>query len=146
VALLNKQKTFPVAIFEDDCIMLEPWSVVEEAMNQLPPAWDALYLGANLQKPVERYSENLYKLFAGHATHAVIYNSRRLIDFVIDHYNVRDYRCFDVLMAYEAQKLFNVFTIYPLVATQRACMSDINDKFLDNYATIVDSYAKMIKR
>ena len=115
-------------------------------MSQLPDDWGCLYLGPNLQKPLERYSENLYKLYAGHATHATVYNSKELVDFAIANYNTKDYRWFDVLMAYTVQKKFKCFCVYPIAASQRSCMSDINGKFLDNYNIIVDSYTKNIKR
>jgi GR25 family glycosyltransferase involved in LPS biosynthesis len=146
VGAIKQHTELPFVVFEDDCIMLQPWSFVEDIMDQLPENWDCLYLGANLQKPLEQYSNNLYRLHSGHATHAVIYNSKELIDYAVSHYNTDEYRCFDVLMAYDVQKKFNCFCAYPICASQRSCMSDINSKFLDNYNIIVDSYAKNIKR
>jgi GR25 family glycosyltransferase involved in LPS biosynthesis len=146
IGVLKLITEFPTIIFEDDVIMLQPWSFVQECMEQLPENWDCLYLGPNLQKPLEQYSENLYRLHSGHASHATIYNSREIVDYAIAHYNTKDYRCFDVLMAYDVQKKFNCFCPFPICATQRSCMSDINGKFLDNYNIIVDSYAKNIKR
>src|SRR5664280_2776399 len=86
VAVLKSITEFPCLVCEDDCILLQPWSFVEEAMSQLPDDWGCLYLGPNLQKPVEQYSENLYKLHSGHAIHAVIYNSKELVDFAIARY------------------------------------------------------------
>lgn len=145
LAVMNAQTHFPFVVFEDDCVMLQPWSFVEESMKQLPDDWDALWLGATLQTPIERYSESLYRLKNGHALHAVIYNSRRLIDFAMANFDTDKFRCLDVLTAYTIQHKFNCFTIYPIAATQRSCMSDINGKFLDNYNIIVDSYKKYIK-
>jgi GR25 family glycosyltransferase involved in LPS biosynthesis len=146
IAVLKSITEFPTIVLEDDCILLKPWSFIEATMSQLPPVWACVYLGANLQKPLTQYSENFYNLHSGHATHATIYNSKELVDYAIEHYNTKDYRCFDVLMAYDVQKKFECFAIYPICATQRSCMSDINGKFLDNYNIIVDSYAKNIVR
>ena len=146
IAILKEQTEFPFVVFEDDCIMLQPWAFVEEVMKQLPSDWDWLHLGPNLQKPLEQYSENLYKLHSGHATHACIYNSKAMVDYMVEHYNTKDYRCIDVFLAYDVEKKFNCYCIYPVSATQRSCISDINNVFLDNYNTIVDSYAKNIIR
>lgn len=146
IAVMKEQTEFPFAIFEDDCVMLQPWSFVEDVMKQLPEDWACLYLGPNLQKPLVKYSENLYRLHSGHATHATIYNSRELVDYAIAHYNTKDYRCYDVLMAYDVQKKFNCYCVYPIAATQRSCISDINRIFLDNYNVIVDSYTKNIPK
>jgi GR25 family glycosyltransferase involved in LPS biosynthesis len=145
IEILKQQTEFPFCIFEDDCILLKPWGFVEEAMKQLPEDWACLNLGPNLQKPLERYSENLFWLYAGHASHATIYNSKELVDFAVARFNTEEFRCIDVLMAYHVQLMFKCFCIYPIAATQRSCMSDINGKFLDNYNIIVDSYKLLEK-
>jgi GR25 family glycosyltransferase involved in LPS biosynthesis len=145
LAIMNSQSEFPFLICEDDCILLQPWSLVEKAMKQLPDKWDALWLGATLHTPLEKYSENLYCLKNAHTLHAVIYNSGGMIDFMYKNFTPNKYRCLDVLTAYSVQHKFNCFTIYPIVATQRSCMSDINGKFLDNYNEIVNSYNKYIR-
>jgi len=145
LVVMTKQSEFPFAVFEDDCILLHPWSMVEKAMSQLPKDWDALWLGATLQKPIQRYSPNLYRLHSGHALHAVIYNSKPMISFMEKNFTRDKYKVLDVLTAYSAQKEFNCFITYPIVATQRSCISDINGRFLDNYNEIVNSYNKYIR-
>jgi len=145
LAIMTAQTEFPFAVFEDDCVLLEPWSLVEEAMKQLPDDWDALWLGATLQTPLVRYSDNLYRLVKGHALHAVIYNSKRMIDYMSNTYNRKDFKVLDVLTAYHAQPRFNCFITYPIIATQRSCMSDINGRYLDNYNLIIEAYNKNTK-
>jgi GR25 family glycosyltransferase involved in LPS biosynthesis len=145
LAIMKEQTEFPFAVFEDDCLLLHPWEKVIEAMSQLPQDWDALWLGATLQKPIERYSDNLYRLKNGHALHAVIYNSKPLINFAIANYTRERFKVLDVLTAYTIQHKFNCYITYPLVATQRACVSDINGRFLDNYNEIINSYNKYTK-
>jgi GR25 family glycosyltransferase involved in LPS biosynthesis len=145
IEVLKGITEFPTVVFEDDCILLQPWSFVESIMSQLPDDWGCLYLGANLQKPLEQYSNNLYRLKFGHATQSVIYNSKALVDFAIARYTTDEFRCFDVLMAYHVQLMFKCFVAYPCCATQRSLMSDINGKFLDNYNIIVDSYKLLEK-
>lgn len=145
LAVMGSQIEFPFAVFEDDCVLLQPWSVVEEAMSQLPLEWDALWLGATLQAPLERYSKNLYRLRDAYAIHAVIYNSKKIINFASENFIPEKVKTLDFLMAHTVQKAFNCFVTYPMVATQRACISDINGMFLDNYNIIIDSYNKYIK-
>lgn len=145
LAIMKDQTEFPFAVFEDDCVLIEPWGVVENAINQLPDNWDALWLGATLQRPIWKYSKNLYVLEGGHALHAVIYNSKAMVDYMIANFTRDKFKVLDVLTAYHAQKIFNCFITYPITATQRACMSDINGRFLDNYNIIIDSYNKYIK-
>ncbi len=145
LTIMKAQSEFPFLICEDDCLLLQPWELVNKAMSQLPNNWDALWLGATLQKPITRYSENLFRLHSGHALHAVIYNSKKLIDFAVENYNPVKYKVLDVLTAYTIQKQFNCFITYPIVATQRSCISDINGRFLDNYNEIINSYNKYTK-
>lgn len=144
LAVLTTQNEFPVAVFEDDCVLLEPWEIVEKAMTQLPKEWDALWLGATLQHSIKKHSENLYRLNGGHALHAVIYNSKRMIDYMEKNFTRDRFKVLDVLTAYHAQKLFNCYITYPIVATQRSCVSDINGRFLDNYNEIINHYNKYI--
>lgn len=145
LAILKQQTEFPFAVFEDDCVLLQPWSLVETAMTQLPEDWDALWLGATLQSPIKRYSDNLYRLTKGHALHAVIYNSKKIIDYMAENYNRSKFKVLDVLTAYHAQPRFNCFVVYPIAATQRSCISDINGRFLDNYNEIINNYNKYIR-
>lgn len=128
-------------IFEDDCLFLQDWSVVENAMKQLPETWDCLYLGATLNKPIERYSDNLFFLKAGWTTHAIIYHDRRIPDYVLK--NADKVRKIDVFLANVVQEKFNCFITYPLVATQRPGYSDIINGVTD-YAIIKQRYAKYV--
>jgi len=142
LAIMKAQTEFPFAVFEDDCLLLQPWSIVEEAMSQLPREWDALWLGATLQRPIKRYSDNLFRLIGGHALHAVIYNSKPMVDYMVSNFKRDKFKVLDVLTAYHAQLHFNCYITYPIVATQRSCMSDINGRYLDNYNEIIKAYNK----
>lgn len=124
--LLGEQHEFPVAIFEDDCVMLKPWSFVEEAMKQLPPDWDALWLGATLDTPLVRYSENLFRLRRAYCTHAIIYNSRELIDFTINNYYiVNRKRIIDMFYYQYVQDKFNCYITYPVTTKQFGGLSNV---------------------
>lgn len=112
-------------ILEDDilCCVDNPKEVIENAFYDLPPEWDALYLGANLTKPIERYSPSLFRLKGGLTTHAIIWNNK---DGVIDEIlaNPNKELAFDDWMA-EIQERRNIFITYPMVLTQRQWDSDI---------------------
>ena len=124
--LLKTQQEFPFVVFEDDCVMLQPWSFVEEAMKQLSSDWDALWLGATLDTPLVRYSENLFRLKRGYCTHAIIYNSRELIDYTLTHYATVDHkRIIDIFYYQFVQEKFNCFITYPITTKQLGGLSNV---------------------
>jgi len=124
--IFEKQKEFPFVIFEDDCQIIEPWSLVEKAMSQLPSDWDALWLGATLDKPLTRYSENLFRLKNAYCTHAIMYNSQRIIDYILQDYETASgKKVIDVFYYRDVQKRFNCFITYPMTTIQRNSMSNV---------------------
>lgn len=129
-------------IMEDDCEFLFDWSFIESIMEQLPADWDCLYLGATLNETLNRYSENLYCLQKGWTTHAILFNGRKVPDFILSH--EKDIRKIDVFMANHVQPKFNCFITYPMTATQRASYSDIIRHFQD-YSVIKQRYEMYVK-
>ena len=115
-----------ILIMEDDCHVLQDWKVFFDAYSQLPEDWSALYLGAILHDKLERYSDNLFKLKRGWATHGILY-SRKVADYILkDGYPIiRLHKNYDNYMARVIQKKFKCFIIYPLFATQYPDHSDI---------------------
>lgn len=129
-AILRKQTEFPFIILEDDCVLVEPWDKVEEAMRQLPPDWDALWLGGTLNARITRYSENLFKLKQCYCTHAIIYNSQRMVDFILSEFSsfkptICDKKTIDVFYYEKVQEKFNCYITYPMMAVQAEGYSDI---------------------
>ena len=144
--ILRKQTQFPFVIFEDDCALLEDWSLVEKAMSQLPSNWDALWLGANVRRPVTRYSDNLLRLRRGYATHAIIYGSSKIVDFILKKKETLSRGInFDIFYATQLQWRFNCFITYPMMATQRSDYSDIAKVNTNNYQELIDNYNKCVK-
>jgi len=115
-----------VLILEDDCHFLQDWTIYYKAIDQLPYNWDALYLGSILHAPLERYSENLFRLKQGWSTHGILYR-RGLMDKILsDGYNtIKKDKNLDTYMARRIQPHYNCFIIYPLFATQYAGHSDV---------------------
>ncbi len=146
IAIMKKQDKYPFAILEDDCVLLHAWDMVVRTMIQLPPNWDALWLGANLTRPLQRWSKNSFILKRAYTTHAIIYNTKKIPDFVIKNYNPKANDRTWILDVFYYQYVFNnfhCFITYPLCATQAEGYSDVADKKTDSWV-IQESYEKFI--
>jgi hypothetical protein len=131
-SIMEKQKEFPFVIFEDDCVLLKPWSFIEEAMKQLPPDWDALWLGGTLDAPLTRYSENLFRLRKVYCTHAIIYNSPTMIEYILNNFVTSSGRkIIDVFYYRDVQERFNCFLTYPMTTMQAGGHSDVMGRMQD---------------
>jgi len=129
-------------IMEDDCMFLNSWDFISDVMKQLPEDWDLLYLGATLNEPLKKYSENLYRITWGWTTHAILYNGNKVPKFILS--QGPHIRKIDVFLANEVQTKFNCFITYPLCATQRPSYSDVIRANQD-YKVIKDRYAKYVQ-
>jgi GR25 family glycosyltransferase involved in LPS biosynthesis len=128
--ILRSQREFPFVIFEDDCVMVQPWEEVEKAIEQLPRDWDALWLGATLDAPIKRYSSNLFHLQKAYCTHAIIYNSQRVVDYISNFLGIylattKGKKIIDLFYYEDVQDKFNCFITYPMMAVQAEGYSDI---------------------
>jgi len=130
LAIMQQQYEFPFVIFEDDCVMVRSWNEVEEAMMQLPPDWDALWLGCSQIQTLERYSQNLCRAKGFYCHHAVIYNSRPMIDYYLNNHPQSGLPI-DDFSASTVSHHFNCFLIDPLAALQTITFSDIEGKVND---------------
>ena len=129
MSILEKQVDFPFIIFEDDCVMVQTWSLVEDAMNQLPFYWDMLWLGGTLDYPIPRYSKYLYWLKRAYCTHAIVYGSHKVVDYILKNY---DYSVpIDVFYYQKVQPNFNCFITYPMTTMQLSDKSDIMGRDVD---------------
>ena len=146
--ILREQNEFPFVIFEDDCVMVAPWDYVEKAMDQLPSDWDALWLGATLDTPLKRYSDNLFRLKRAYTTHAIIYNTQRMIDYVLTSFDAyKGRKIIDVFYYEDVQEKFNCFITYPMMALQAEGYSDIMQRKPrdDEHQWRLDCYNKFTK-
>ena len=141
--LLSEASDSIFMVLEDDVLFYDGWEAyLDMAMSQLPEDWDMLYLGATLNKPIERYSKNLYTLKAGYTTHAIIYKNGRVIDYILEANGGG--RKIDVFYADEVQEKFNCFITYPMLATQRGGFSDIINRNV-TYEVVQERYNKYVK-
>lgn len=116
---------FPTMVCEDDCVFIHSWTYIESIMDQLPEGWDALWLGANLQTPLKQYSTNLFHLRDAYCLHATIYNSKKMIDYILENHNTPSGKNLDVFYHKEVFNRFNCFITYPMCANQRDGVSNI---------------------
>lgn len=144
--VLRDHFTFPFAVFEDDAVLIQPWKIVEQAMDQLPRNWDALWLGANIRRPMQYYSKNLMRFSHAYGLHAVIYNSQRIVDYILNKHYTKPGQNLDIFVAHEVQKNFNCFITYPMVATQLSDRSDISGVITRNGQELIDNYKKYLPR
>ena len=146
LTIADDRNEYPFAIFEDDCKLIQPWLVVENAMSQLPVDWDILYFGANLEhlnKKPERYSDNLYRVYDAYGNHGKIYGSQRVVRYIIE--NAYKHKRMDVFHGIHVCYKFNCYITYPLCAVQRKSYSDIVNGFRDYEQFAIDNYNKHIK-
>jgi GR25 family glycosyltransferase involved in LPS biosynthesis len=152
LAVLERAKKDNCGCFmvaEDDIRVVgdDPQGVLQKAMAQLPSDWDMLYLGANPQEPIKRYSENLFMLKNGWTTHAMVFNNsdkkNSVVDFILQNQqSVWEHERIDVYYADVIQQMFKVFVVNPLVASQSNAYSDITRKHNFYFDLIKDSYEK----
>jgi hypothetical protein len=143
--VLRNQKTYPFAVFEDDCQMLVGWEEVEKALRQLPSNWDALWLGGSLRIKPEKYSENLLRFKRAYCLHAVIYNSPEMVKYILENHNTPTGINLDVFYAKKLQARFNCFMTYPLMATQTFDYSDICLNKVNYFQAIIDNYNSWVR-
>jgi hypothetical protein len=144
VSYLNalKQAKGLTFIMEDDCLFLKDWAFISSVMEQLPTDWDLLYLGATLNQPLQKYSDNLYVIKNGWTTHAILYNGRKVPDYILS--MEKHIRKIDVFLAKEIQDKFKCFITYPLTATQKPSYSNVINRDQD-YAVIKERYDRYVK-
>ena len=106
---------------------------ISEYFKFLPEDWDMLYFGGNHNghvgvKSPEIINQRVCKLHHTFSTHCVAIN-KKAFQRVLDRINKRD-NALDVIYV-DLQKELNVYSFYPMIATQRVSFSDIENKVTD---------------
>ena len=129
-----------LTIFEDDILFLwtHPIPMIIICMEDLPPDWDCMYLGASPKEPQVRYSDNLFRLKNAHTTHGIIWHNREggAVEYILSH--KKDIGKIDNYMATVIQPKFNCFVTAPMLATQRQTQSDTCKRA--DTSTIIKNY------
>jgi GR25 family glycosyltransferase involved in LPS biosynthesis len=130
-AIKNGYET--ILILEDD-VEFDPQVVeMDSYFDLLPDDWDMLYFGGNHNThvgstPPNIINEKVCKLHNTYSTHCVAIN-KKAFQKVLDRIKKCD-NALDVIYV-ELQKSLNVYSFYPLIATQRVSFSDIENRMSD---------------
>jgi glycosyl transferase, family 25 len=122
-----------ILILEDDIEFTDEINNISEYFKFLPEDWDMLYFGGNHNghvgvKSPEIINQRVCKLHHTFSTHCVAIN-KKAFQRVLDRINKRD-NALDVIYV-DLQKELNVYSFYPMIATQRVSFSDIENKVTD---------------
>lgn len=119
-----------ILIFEDDVdFVINPNMVMPRCVNQLKKIdWHLFYLGPNTHRPFKRFdAPNILNLEDAYGLHATAY-SKAGMEAILSR-TVTD--PIDVFYATQIQTLGKSYCVYPLIATQRSCYSNIQKKHMD---------------
>ena len=129
ITMLKMFRGESLMFFEDDFEFTDEFDeVFDKAVSELPDNWDMLYLGANLQAPVKRYSDHLVKVNGAWLMHATLM-SPKWIDFVIEKYPVSNIRIADEWYRRIAMQHEFYMTI-PMISYQRKDYSDFVGRYV----------------
>ena len=119
----------PLMVFEDDFEFTDEFDeVFPKAVAELPQSYDLLYLGANLQAPVTRYSEHLARVNGAWLMHATLL-SAKFIDYILEAYNPSKIRIADEWYRRIAPQREFYMTI-PIISYQRKDYSDFVGRYV----------------
>ena len=130
----------PFAIFEDDIEFIGEMDTVQAAMHQVD--FDMLFLGCDPQEKMTRASENALRVGRLHQTHAIIYGSDRVVDFILSKRN--EIRKIDIFLSEEVIPKFNCYATYPMICKQTDGYSDITRREVD-FKYVTEAFNSMIE-
>jgi glycosyl transferase family 25 len=122
-----------ILILEDDIELNKTCINMEEYFKMLPEDWDMIYFGGNHNthfgaNPPVIVNEKVCKLHNTYSTHCVGINKKSFTS-IYDRLKKCD-NALDVIYS-ELQNILNVYSFYPMIATQRVSFSDIENKLAD---------------
>ena len=143
-------------VFEDDfCFEFEPEELhakLNSSLSELPSNWDMFYLGGNLDSsynvyPIEKFSDNLFKLNACHTTHAFAMN-KRIYDIILKDKPSLDeipswynkHTTIDVYFSKTILSKNNCFISNPILSLQRPGFSNIEDNNYDYRSWMLQNF------
>jgi len=141
-------------IFEDDFEFKDEKEILFNKMNkslsELPNDWDSIYFGATLVNdygfnPIEKYTENLYKLNSAHCLHSIGISSngvKKIFQLFNNNENwhidlINNYGIIDVFFAKDYQRKTKSFITSNLLCYQKAIYSNI-ESFTYDYSELMD--------
>jgi GR25 family glycosyltransferase involved in LPS biosynthesis len=122
-----------ILILEDDVEFTKQVVNMKSFFDSLPEDWDMLYFGGNHNthvgsEPPTIINDKVCKLHNTFSTHCVAINNKAFKE-ILERLKKCD-NALDVIYS-ELQKKLNVYSFYPMIATQRVSFSDIENKMTD---------------
>jgi GR25 family glycosyltransferase involved in LPS biosynthesis len=137
---LAKENNLPyVLVLEDDAVFTD--NVIEILQNTFSEIqtlqWDMFFLGANLQAPASRISNNILKLNGSYAAHAYMIHER-FYDTILNlpHVCEMDVHYHDLMPTH------NIYMCDPMIAYQLPSHSDLQDGYRDYNQAMFNNYLK----
>ena len=119
----------PLMFFEDDFEFTDDFDeVFTKAIAELPQSFDMLYLGANLQAPVTRYSDHLVRVDGAWLMHATLL-SAKFIDYILEAYPISNIRIADEWYRRIAPQR-ELYMTLPMISYQRKDYSDFVGRYV----------------
>lgn len=135
-----------ILILEDDFNFIaskeDVIKALEKAFEEIPKDWDMLYLGGNIINdfhfnPIEKYSENLFKLNSAFTTHSICF-SKQSFDKILNAFPpqenwleslMKNYDSIDVFFAQHFHIKNKCFIYKELLCMQEPSFSSIENTF-----------------
>jgi GR25 family glycosyltransferase involved in LPS biosynthesis len=135
-----------ILILEDDFNFTVSKDEMSEALGkafeEMPKDWDMFYLGANIvneimHNPIEKYSENLFKLNSAYTTHSICFSKNsfdKILNFFQSEENwvenlMTNYESIDVFFAKDFHIANKCFIWKDLLCLQEPSFSSIENTF-----------------
>jgi hypothetical protein len=138
LACYNKFEDGINIIFEDDCLQISDINILYDALGELGDDWDVLYLGCMVNgELIDCGKVNVKILDGGWATHAIVYNGKKVSNFVStftpQEIKIRR-RNIDTFLVHEVQKNkdFKCYITNPQIFIQKDGFSNIINEYRDN--------------
>lgn len=134
-------------VFEDDVFFIPgARGIFDAAVRQLPADFDLLYLGGNVEEPLERYSENLYRCTAAWGSYALHYSPKGR-EFILGGYRPfeRTFDIYDVWLRRNSCDELQAYIVSPVIAWTWPGYSDVN-KRQENYLPKMQENEKTFMR
>lgn len=137
-----ERKHEQILIFEDDCYFLQdPNPIMGMVVKELPEYWHIFYLGGQPSNGFNRrHSSSLLQLDTCYSTHAWAISNQGMKEIL----SVGLKAPIDNSVVDTVQKQQKCFITYPLLASQRAGISNIGNVFIDWSPYIINKYKEKL--
>jgi GR25 family glycosyltransferase involved in LPS biosynthesis len=136
---LAKENNLPyVLVLEDDAVFTDNVGIFKDIFETIQNMkWDMFFLGANLQKPATKITENILKITGAYAAHAYIVHER-FYDTILNLPHV----CEMDVHYHDLMEHHDVYMCNPMIAYQLPSHSDLQDGYRDYNSAMFENYKR----